>query len=153
MNDIIHLAELGVDKDLKPLPTSQGDINEQEHFKVAFTPEFKPIEHFRPNQYTCASLTEKTISIIGRRHVGTEFYQVGIVMPRDLQNGTYPVVASGEGVSCTVITDKILPGHNGTVTFTKDEESITAEFKYQINYLGSLYNVTGKLYLLKTGPL
>lgn len=154
MNDINHLAALNLDKDLNPLSSSQTDITEREHYKVGFSPEFPPIGDFRPNQFNYESLTEDSISILARRLIGTEFHQVGIILPRHLKNGSYPVVAWGEGVSTTIIADgSFIHGHNGTVTFEKDKEFITAKFNYEITYLQSTFKVIGNLYLRATGPL
>jgi hypothetical protein len=154
----IELAELGLDRAKTPLSRHSKEFTEAEYYKVVFLPTFPLIEEFKPNKYVYASLTENSISVLGTHDSANDFYQLSIVMPRDVKNGRYDVVESGNGgVSCTVIAGNIgYSGRNGTVTIEQDKtrQSIKATFDYEFLYKRQIYRVeSGKLFLLATGPL
>jgi hypothetical protein len=46
---------------------------------------------FEPNVFIYASLTDESVSAIGRYHTQDDFYQIAIIFGRKLQSGTYPI--------------------------------------------------------------
>lgn len=154
--DNIKLTQLAIDADVKPLLTGKQFATQEQYYKATFSPEFPPIQEFKPNQYFYESLTEDTVSVVGRLNAGGEEYQIGFVLPREIKTGKYDIEQLVPGkVSSHVLADgQILFGMNGQIDLIRAGKSITATFNFEINHNSTLYKIqNGKLSLLATGDL
>ena len=157
MSNANLFKQLGVDENLKPLPIKVKQQPLDKYYKATFTPDFPPIPRFEPNVFIYASLTDESVSAIGRYLTQDDFYQIAIIFGRKLQSGTYPI-KKGEGshvLASVISTGGWLHGGNGEIKLLRDniKESIFADFNFEIESGEKSYKVKGTLELLATGPL
>ncbi|MFJ2319335.1 hypothetical protein [Pseudomonas sp. NPDC087817] len=148
---------LGVDKDMRRLPLTEKHTTEDVYFNATFTPPLPAIDKFNANRFIYGSLSEDTISIIGRHVFDESMDFLSFVLPRDLKNGTHPIVQWGEGGVSALVATSTVPydGRDGELTITQDKNRNTAHatFNFDITYAGDTYKVNGELFVVATGPL
>lgn len=156
MSNAILLKQLGVDENLKPLLIEVEEQPVGKYYKAEFNPDFPPIPSFEPHLFFYASLTDESVSAIGRYYTNDDFYQITIILNRKLETGKYNIEKGDESpVRASVIAaGAIIPGE-GKIKLERDnkKESIYAEFDFQIESDGTPHIVKGRLELLATGPL
>lgn len=157
MSNANLFKQLGVDENLKPLSIKVKQQPLEKYYKATFTPSFPPIPRFEPNVFMYASLVPGSVSVIGRYHKGDALYQITIVIDQELESGTYTFMRDEEGPVFAHVTGTqgFLYGDKGRIKLVRNniEQSIYAEFKFQIKFGDTTYNVDGSLALLATGPL
>lgn len=157
MNNTNKYITLGVDKDMRQLPLTEKNTTEDVYIKATFTPPLPAMDGFNANRFIYGSLTDDTISIIGRQVFDESMNFLSFVLPRDVKNGTHPIVQWGEGgVSALVTTSSLAyDGRDGEMTITQDKNRNTASatFNFDITYTGDTYKVNGELFVVATGPL
>jgi len=158
MSNTDLLKQLGVDENLRPISSIEKNQPSDKYYKANFSPVFSPIPDFKPKQFTYASLTEKSVSVIGRYNEDGVFYQITVVIPRYHGSGTY-AFEEGDGarVRANILADGyMIEGRNGSIKLIRDnkERSIEATFNFQILHNGRDYKVyDGRILLLATGDL
>jgi len=151
-----QLKELGLNIQLKPALAGKGDITEKEHYKLAISPPMPEIPEFKPNQYFYQSFTSGTVSIIGRYHQGSAFYQLAIVAPRNIANGKYEFAPWGEGVVSAdyFVNGIVYTGAKGKLVIERNEENRSVAATFEFDIVGTPNQVKhGSLFLLATGDL
>lgn len=152
MKKVNRNIALDVDK-----AASVKKIAKNTYFRAKFNPYFHAIDKFKANQFTYASLTEDSISIIGRFVTPETMDFIAIILPRGAKTGPYPIVEwGGRGVYAVVATSGVMyDGSNGMLQLTQDKEHKTAEatFNFEITTTNGTYNVKGELSVIDTGPL
>jgi hypothetical protein len=158
MSKISKNTELGLDENLRPLKSAEAVTTQQAFFEVFFDPPFPAIDNdFRASRFVYASLTSRSVSIIGRVVHPETLTQIAIIIPRELENGDHPITKSSSGnIYCSIAVSAVLyESESGTLNITqdKDNQSVKAEFDFTFTYTGDIYTAKGKLSLLATGPL
>jgi len=114
--------------------------------------------HFSANTFTYESLTEKTISVIGRYQAANVIEQVAIVLPRNIEDGEYSVAPPEQnGVHIVlVLNGAIAHATKGTITIKRksNNQIFEAIFDAEVERSEPKYKVThGIVTLEATGPL
>lgn len=156
MNTEIYKALNINEKDMTP-----GDAHSvrNNYFEATFSPPIPGVgDKFSAGVFIYGSLVPQSLSVLGRSLPTGEFVQLGLIIPKTLKDGTYPIEREGTGVVSGHLTagSYIVSGFKGEVTFKRDtiSNTIEANFEMYVIYEGAEHHVTNaKLFVNATGPL
>jgi hypothetical protein len=127
--------------------------------EATFSPPIPGVgEKFSAGTFIYASLVPDFLSVLGRSLPTEEHVQLGLIIPKTLEDGTYKIEREGTGVVSGHLTAGFynVSGFKGKVTFKRDRISntIEANFEMYVIYEGVEYHVkNAQLFLNATGPL
>ncbi|MNZ93704.1 hypothetical protein D3C78_1127830 [compost metagenome] len=152
-----YYASLDIDKETMSSAGAKSVVVPT--FQATFTPPHPLLgTYYSANTFIYASLTERSISVIGRYEAAGVFEQISIVFPRDIEDGKHPVVPQEQnGVHITdIMNGEFNHATKGEITIKRNSEKkiFEAIFDVETKNNGTIYKITHGIVILEaTGPL
>ncbi|WP_085708387.1 MULTISPECIES: hypothetical protein [unclassified Pseudomonas] len=146
------------EKTVKPL---DGHSGTSDVFIAKFAPPMPMVEKkFVADRFTYKALNANTLGLFGLNSDLDYLVQIGINIPKSIEDGTHPIAEAQRGVSMSVIAGgQILHAKGGEITFKRDDkqETISATFKTSVLFTfdgqTTEHQVIGEAFLNATDPL
>ncbi len=146
------------EKTMKPL---DGHSGTDDVFVGKFDPPVPMVEaDFTADRFTYKALNDNTLGLFGKNSDPDYLVQVGFNIPKAIGDGRHSIVATGRGVSMSVVAGgQIMQATGGEITFERDNElkTVSATFKGKVlfKYENQVteHSIAGKLFLNATDPL
>ncbi|UQS16663.1 hypothetical protein [Pseudomonas sp. HS6] len=146
------------EKTMKPL---DGHSGTDDVFVGKFDPPIPTVEEaFTADRFTYKAMNADTLGLFGKNSDPDYLVQVGFNIPKATADGRHSIVATGRGVSMSVLAGgQILHATGGEITFERDNEQKTVSATFKGKVLFTYDNqvtehfIVGKLFLNATDPL